>query len=57
MEKIWSDVENEAIVNAYFVMLEQEQTGRDYSKTEHWRVSYGIIYAYQAVGTFQTHVH
>ena len=38
MERIWSDVENHAIVNAYLVMLEHEQTGRDYSKTEHWRV-------------------
>jgi hypothetical protein len=38
MERIWSDVENNAIVSAYLVMLEHEQTGRDYSKTEHWRV-------------------
>ena len=38
MERIWSDVENDAIVNAYLVMLEHEQTGRDYSKNEHWSV-------------------
>ena len=38
MERIWSDVENRTIVSAYLVMLEHEQTGRDYSKTEHWRV-------------------
>ena len=38
MSRIGSDVENDAIVNAYFVMLENEQTGRDNSKTKHWRV-------------------
>ena len=38
MARTWSDNEIDAIVKDYLVMLELEQTGRAYSKTEHWRV-------------------
>ena len=38
MANIWSDSEIDAIVRDYFDMLELEQTGRAFSKTEHWRV-------------------
>lgn len=35
MAKTWSDREIDAIVRDYFVMLEHEQMGRAYSKSEH----------------------
>ena len=38
MAKTWSDIEIEAIVKDYFVMLEHEQMGRAFNKTEHRRV-------------------
>ena len=38
MAKNWSDREIDVIVRDYFVMLEHEQTGRAFSKTEHRRV-------------------
>lgn len=37
MARIWSDDENNAIVKDYFVMLEHEQTGVNFSKAAHWR--------------------
>ena len=37
MAKHWSDSEIDLILNSYFVMLEHEQTGKVYSKSEHRR--------------------
>ena len=37
MARIWSDIENEAIVKDYFVMLEHEQLGQPFNKAEHRR--------------------
>ena len=37
MARIWSDDENNAIVKDYFVMLEHEQEGRAFDKSEHRR--------------------
>ena len=37
MAKIWSDSENDAIVQDYFDMLEQEQLGQPFNKAEHRR--------------------
>ena len=38
MAKIWSERENEAIVQDYLVMLEHEQLGQPFNKAEHRRV-------------------
>ena len=38
MARIWSDDENNAIVKDYFVMLEHEQWGRAFNKSQHRRV-------------------
>ncbi len=37
MAKTWSDIENDAIVQDYFDMLEHEQMGRPFNKAEHRR--------------------
>ena len=37
MAKHWSDSEIDLILNSYFVMLEHEQTGRAFSKSDHRR--------------------
>ena len=54
MAKIWSESENEAIVKDYFVMLEYEQMGQPFNKTEHRRALMGDHRAVSWIDRVQT---